>query len=174
MVWYRIENIWQCCLGRYLIVSTFCSIRALYILNCDFDFILKNYNCSKRSDFKTFSYKKLRKNFDVLRGHFKVKNGVWMSYKCKKNNSSLKRKVTYKKYVTNFKTERLALIESLWVLSLGLSSVWWIGFTRQSNLPWHLLRTRNWPSLRRCMSPCASKKCLLGLRPCFALCIHLF
>ena len=36
-----------------------------------------------------------------------------MFYKCKKNNSSLKRKVTYKKYVTNFKTERLALIESL-------------------------------------------------------------
>ena len=35
-----------------------------------------------------------------------------MFYKCKKNNSSLKRKVTYKKYVTNFKTERLALIES--------------------------------------------------------------
>ncbi|CAH3129352.1 unnamed protein product [Porites lobata] len=30
MVWYRIENIWQCCLGRYLIVSTFCSICDLY------------------------------------------------------------------------------------------------------------------------------------------------
>ena len=30
MVWYRIENIWECCLGRYLIVSTFCSICALY------------------------------------------------------------------------------------------------------------------------------------------------
>ena len=31
-----------------------------------------------------------------------------MSYKCKKNNSSLKRKVIYKKYVTSFKNKELS------------------------------------------------------------------
>ena len=31
-----------------------------------------------------------------------------MSYKCKKNNSSLKRKVTYKKYVTSFKNKEFS------------------------------------------------------------------
>ena len=61
MVWYRIENIWQCCLGRYLIVSTFCSICALYSVVTTFLFC-KTIIVQKEATLKQFAMKKLRKN----------------------------------------------------------------------------------------------------------------
>ena len=62
MVWYRIENIWQCCLGRYLIVSTFCSICALYSVVTTFLFC-KTIIVQKEATLKHLAIKNCEKTF---------------------------------------------------------------------------------------------------------------
>ena len=62
MVWYRIENIWQCCLGRYLIVSTFCSICALYSVVTTFLFC-KTIIVQKEATLKHLAIKNWEKTF---------------------------------------------------------------------------------------------------------------
>ena len=62
MVWYRNENIWQCCLGRYLIVSTFCSICALYSVVTTFLFC-KTIIVQKEATLKHLAIKNCKKTF---------------------------------------------------------------------------------------------------------------